>query len=229
MIQDSQDRVWFGTDHGVFKWNGQDLRNYTRLDGLLGNLSVLETSENLSNQEFERLTLVKDASKRAQNLTRQLLTFAMGGEPLLEKASLGSILRQSLEFALSGSNVSCNLDLPENLWPVVVDPGQIDQAFTNLLLNAAKAMAFLQKILLEFMTHIFPPKKWAVDWAWRLPIPSSAAMADTLQWNRMWASVLFSEFSCELNKRAKTTGTCGFLSMVVYDLLHFCINFSQMN
>ncbi len=107
---------------------------------MLGNLSVLESSTNIPESEMSMLGLVREASGRAQNLTRQLLTFALGGEPLLETDSIARIVRQSVEFALSGTNVSCNLDLPENLWPVVVDPGQMDQVFTNLVINAVQSM-----------------------------------------------------------------------------------------
>ncbi len=107
---------------------------------MLGNLSILETSTQIPESEMQMLTLVREASTRAQSLTRQLLTFALGGEPLLETASIGRLVRQSVEFALSGSNVSCHLDLPDNLWPVLVDPGQMDQVFANLVINAVQAM-----------------------------------------------------------------------------------------
>ncbi|MEO1052737.1 MAG: two-component regulator propeller domain-containing protein [Bacteroidota bacterium] len=34
---DSQDRLWFGTNEGIFIWDGTTLLNYTRGDGLTGN------------------------------------------------------------------------------------------------------------------------------------------------------------------------------------------------
>jgi len=34
----------------------------------------------------------------------------------------------------------CHLDFPDNLWPVSVDAGQMDQVFTNLVINAVQAM-----------------------------------------------------------------------------------------
>jgi PAS domain S-box-containing protein len=107
---------------------------------MLGNLSVLEGSTHIPEAEMQMLGLVRDASVRAQNLTRQLLTFARGGTPLLEIASIKNIVRQSVEFSLSGTNVSVQMDLPENLWPVEVDPGQMDQVIANLVLNAVQAM-----------------------------------------------------------------------------------------
>ncbi len=107
---------------------------------MLGNLSVLETSTTIPKSDMQMLTLVREASERAQSLTRQLLTFARGGMPLLETASIAQIVRQSVEFSLSGTNVSCTMDLPENLRPVEVDPGQMHQVLANLVINAVQAM-----------------------------------------------------------------------------------------
>lgn len=107
---------------------------------MLGNLSILETSTNIPTTDMQMLTLVREASERAQSLTRQLLTFARGGMPLLETAAIGQIVRQSVDFSLSGTNISCTMDLPENLWPVEVDPGQMHQVLANLVINAVQAM-----------------------------------------------------------------------------------------
>ncbi len=107
---------------------------------MLGNISVLEASPSIPKSDLQMLGLVREASERAQSLTRQLLTFARGSMPLLETASIGQIVRQSVDFSLSGTNVSCAMDLPDNLWPVKVDPGQIHQVLANLVINAVHAM-----------------------------------------------------------------------------------------
>jgi nitrogen fixation/metabolism regulation signal transduction histidine kinase len=44
------------------------------------------------------------------------------------------------EFVLSGSNVKCVFNLPEDLWAVEVDQTQIDQVVHNLVINAREAM-----------------------------------------------------------------------------------------
>ena len=43
-------------------------------------------------------------------------------------------------FALRGSNVKCEYQLPEDLWPVEADEGQISQGVHNLIINADQAM-----------------------------------------------------------------------------------------
>jgi len=107
---------------------------------MLGNLSILEISPTIRKPDMQMVILVREASERAQSLTRQLLTFARGGMPLLETTSISQIVREAVDFSLSGTNVSCTMDLAENLWPVEVDPGQIHQVLGNLVINAVQAM-----------------------------------------------------------------------------------------
>ncbi len=76
----------------------------------------------------------------AKGLARQLLTFASGGQPVLESHSLGELLNDSARFVLSGSHVAAQLDIPDDLWPCDMDPVQIRQVVDNLILNARQAM-----------------------------------------------------------------------------------------
>jgi CheY-like chemotaxis protein len=49
-------------------------------------------------------------------------------------------LRQTVEFSLTGSDVSCSLDIDDNLRPLQADLGQINQVVQNLVINAVQAM-----------------------------------------------------------------------------------------
>jgi two-component system, cell cycle sensor histidine kinase and response regulator CckA len=77
---------------------------------------------------------------RARSLTRQLLTFAKGGFPVRKLDSLFPLVRETAQFALSGSNVSCGFDVPDDLWPCNFDAGQISQVIDNIVINAQQAM-----------------------------------------------------------------------------------------
>lgn len=106
---------------------------------ILGNLAVAR----MADDENKRLNSLEEAEKgvlRARDLTQQLLTFAKGGAPVKETASIKDILTDSAGFSLRGSNVSMELDLQEDLLPVDVDKGQISQVVHNLVLNADQAM-----------------------------------------------------------------------------------------
>lgn len=77
---------------------------------------------------------------RATNLTTQLLTFAKGGVPILGAVSLQEVVAESVKFNLSGSNVKVVFKLPDNLWQVKADKGQLNQVIANLVINAKHAM-----------------------------------------------------------------------------------------
>jgi CheY-like chemotaxis protein/two-component sensor histidine kinase len=53
---------------------------------------------------------------------------------------LPEIIREVAEFALHGSRVKCEFDLPPGLWPADADKGQLGQVVQNLVINAVQAM-----------------------------------------------------------------------------------------
>ncbi len=77
---------------------------------------------------------------RARDLTQQLLTFAKGGAPIKKVTNISPLLEQAAVFALSGSNLTLDMQLAEDLWPCEVDENQISQALDNILRNARDAM-----------------------------------------------------------------------------------------
>ncbi len=110
------------------------------LAGILGNLELSLIELGPEGPATPLLREAEGAVHRAEKLTKQLLTFARGGEPIKEAASLADIIRESAGFVLRGSNVACRYDLPDELWLVHSDPGQISQVVQNLVLNARHAM-----------------------------------------------------------------------------------------
>jgi len=86
------------------------------------------------------LTGVLATIDRARALTRQLLTFARGGEPIREVAPLFPFVQEAAHFALSGSNVSCRFEVAGDLRPCSFDKNQIGQVIDNLVINAQQAM-----------------------------------------------------------------------------------------
>lgn len=110
------------------------------LTGVIGNLSLLTHKVGRRSDIHKRLAEVEKAALQAQELTQQLLTFSMGGEPVKEAISIGSLLYESISFTLRGSGVKCDYSVPDDLWPVDVDKGQICQVANNLAINAVQAM-----------------------------------------------------------------------------------------
>ncbi|HEQ71646.1 MAG TPA: PAS domain S-box protein, partial [Spirochaetia bacterium] len=77
---------------------------------------------------------------RATNLTRQLITFSKGGTPVRKIQPIGTLLQNSLRFALSGSQVTNTVAIARDLWPCHFDEHQIAQVVDNLAINALQAM-----------------------------------------------------------------------------------------
>jgi PAS domain S-box-containing protein len=102
------------------------------------NLAMLDLPEGYSGQEI--LTEAEKACFQAQNLARQLLTFAKGGAPIKELVAIGPLIQESATFACRGSALRGEFTLPDNLWGLEIDPGQINQVFQNLIINAVQAM-----------------------------------------------------------------------------------------
>jgi len=75
-----------------------------------------------------------------KDLTQQLLTFAKGGDPVTKTTLIGKTITDSANFVLHGSSVSCQFIIPENLYLVDIDAGQISQVIQNLVINAKHAM-----------------------------------------------------------------------------------------
>jgi len=110
------------------------------LMGILGNITLAKMNIGSDDKVIEKLTEAERASLRAKGLTQQLLTFSKGGAPIKKTASIRELLKDSVSFALRGSNVRCEFFLSENLWPVEVDEVQITQVINNLVINAQQAM-----------------------------------------------------------------------------------------
>ncbi|WP_224746798.1 ATP-binding protein [Pelovirga terrestris] len=110
------------------------------LSAILGNIDLSLLDSNLAEKTRKRLEDATKASLRARDLTRQLLTFAKGGQPIRQTASLPEIIKDSAEFILHGAEVSCCYDFAAELPLVDIDTNQISQVIQNLILNAVQSM-----------------------------------------------------------------------------------------
>jgi len=108
---------------------------------ILGNLNLLAEEERMQADQIARVRSATKAIDRARGLTNQLMTFSRGGAPVLKAGSLANLVRESGEFVMQGSHMSCEFDLVNDLWAVSMDADQISEVINNLLLNAQQAAA----------------------------------------------------------------------------------------
>jgi PAS domain S-box-containing protein len=110
------------------------------LTSIVGNLALIRLEAPPGAETSASISEVERSALRARDLTQQLLTFAKGGTPIRKTSSLTDLLRDSIRFALRGSNVRSEFESAPDLWPAKVDVGQVSQAMHNLALNAVQAM-----------------------------------------------------------------------------------------
>jgi CheY-like chemotaxis protein len=110
------------------------------LTSIIGNVSLAKMRVKSEHKIFDLLVAAETASMRARGLAGQLLTFARGGTPVKEIASISRLIRESPRFVLQGSKSGFEFSIAEDLWPVEADPGQISQVISNIVINANQAM-----------------------------------------------------------------------------------------
>ncbi|MBK8478293.1 MAG: response regulator [Opitutaceae bacterium] len=110
------------------------------LTGILGNISFARLDPRAVAAVGDSLADAELATLRARDLTQRLLVFTKGGEPSRSVVSLPELVRESARFALHGSKVRGDFDLPDHLWLADVDRVQIAQVVQNLVINAVQAM-----------------------------------------------------------------------------------------
>ena len=110
------------------------------LAAILGNIDLALNFIKPEDKAYKLLDGAEKATLRAKDLTQQLLTFSKGGEPIKKLAAITEIISESSQFVLRGSNVRCEYQFAEDLWPVEIDAGQISQVIQNIVINADHAM-----------------------------------------------------------------------------------------
>lgn len=110
------------------------------LTGIMGNLSFAQLLLEPGHAARQPLESAEKASERAAELTRQLLTFAQGGEPIKKVISIRSLIGEAVAFILRGTKVRGEVAISPDIRAIEADEGQISQVLNNVLINAVQAM-----------------------------------------------------------------------------------------
>lgn len=110
------------------------------LTALWGNIQLAMMNIAEGTKSFKLLKESERACIRAKELTHQLLTFAKGGAPIKTAVSIDSLTKDTCEFAIRGAKSKCRYTLAENLFTVEADEGQLNQVFSNIVINADQSM-----------------------------------------------------------------------------------------
>jgi PAS domain S-box-containing protein len=110
------------------------------LTGIQGNIDLAKAFSAQESKALRFLHNAQAAATRAKELTQKLLTFSKGGVPLKTTTSISEIITDSVNFILSGSNISFEYSQPDDLWAVSIDVVQFRQVIENLTINAHQSM-----------------------------------------------------------------------------------------
>jgi PAS domain S-box-containing protein len=122
-------------------------------------------------QQFHaELVEIKKAARRSADLTRQLLTFARKQTVAPKVLDLNQTIEGMLNLLrrLIGENISLSWMPGFGLWPIHMDPSQIDQILANLCVNARDAIAGVGKLTVETKNATFD-KEYCSTHAGSLP------------------------------------------------------------
>jgi len=118
-----------------------DFNNLLMIVG--GHAQMLQRRLGPTEQKISRaLDAILTATKRGESLTRQLLTFARRqrlNPQVIDLRERLEAVRQMLASSLR-DNIALTFDLPAFIWPVEIDPGELELSFLNVAVNARDAM-----------------------------------------------------------------------------------------
>ncbi|MCG8633870.1 MAG: response regulator [Desulfobacterales bacterium] len=110
------------------------------MTGLYGNITLAKMELSEETEAIAHLEKAENSMEEAVKLTRQLLTFAKGGEPIKETFDPSELIQGTAAFNLSGSPVRLDIDIHAPLWSIHADKEQIGQVVANIVTNARESM-----------------------------------------------------------------------------------------
>lgn len=110
------------------------------LQAILGNITMAKLQGVSEEQRIQWLSSAEQACEMAHELTKRLIIFSKGGDPVKGVVRLDTLLRDAVGPVLAESPVLQEYTFPEDSISVVADRGQLRQVFRNLAINAKEAM-----------------------------------------------------------------------------------------
>jgi PAS domain S-box-containing protein len=113
------------------------------LTAVLGFSQIILEGKNVPEDIRENITIIANESQRVANIVRRLLTFARQTKPVKTSVNLNEVIDNTLklrQYVLKTANISAITNYDPELPCLVVDPGQMQQVFLNLIVNAEQAM-----------------------------------------------------------------------------------------
>ena len=109
------------------------------LQVIMGYINLTQRLINKQGIDSDYLEIANQACLRAAGLSKQMLTFSKGGEPVQKAGSLEKVVKEAVDMSLHGSKLKASIEIEPYLPQVNMDYGQIHQVLHNVILNAEQA------------------------------------------------------------------------------------------
>ena len=112
------------------------------LQAILGQVALLEMQLPKGAPALDSARMITDAAKRGAALVSQLINFSSQGQGTRQRVSVNKVISDSQELyrSLLGKRIEFHLKPCADCPDAVLDPHQIQQVITNLLMNAKEAI-----------------------------------------------------------------------------------------
>ena len=110
---------------------------------VIGFSELLMTEEDLPKDIRERLRIINDSSQRVKDIVKRMLTFVRQTKPMRTSININELIDNTLEirrYVLKTGNIELIKKYKTGLPELEIDPGQMQQVFMNLIVNAEYAM-----------------------------------------------------------------------------------------
>jgi PAS domain S-box-containing protein len=124
---------------------------------ILGHADMILAQMDPDQPLYADLTEIRKAGARSADLTRQLLAFARKQTVAPKVIDLNKTVAGMTRMLLRliGEDIDMAWIPDEKVWPVKIDPGQIDQILANLCVNARDAIPGVGKVTIETGNTVF--------------------------------------------------------------------------
>ena len=121
------------------------------LSVILGNTEIVLQEVDSTQPLYDNFLEIQSAARRSAHVVRQLLAFARRQTIAPQVLDLNEIVEEMLKILrrLIGEDIDLSWQPGHDIWPIKMDPAQIDQILANLSVNARDAIHGVGKLILE--------------------------------------------------------------------------------
>ncbi|MBN2463065.1 MAG: PAS domain S-box protein [Dehalococcoidia bacterium] len=113
------------------------------LTGVIGYAHLLLAKKDIPKDIIRDVEVINEGAQRVAGIVKKLLAFARQTKPEQRYVNINELVRTTLDlqaYALAANNIKASLRFARDLPMTVADPGQLQQVFLNLIMNAETAM-----------------------------------------------------------------------------------------